>query len=59
MEHAKVVNLFKLPVSVIQSLSLEISEEIVLLTPDEINRFISQLKTKYGTKSKKHLGRAK
>jgi hypothetical protein len=29
-------------------LALDASEDMVLLTPDEINRFISTLKTRYG-----------
>ena len=30
-------------------MALDASEDMVLLTPDEINRFISNLRTMYGT----------
>jgi|GEM_PF-3221754 hypothetical protein len=47
------LNLFKLVVSLNQSLSTGLSEEMVLLTPAEINKFISELRIKYGTKQRK------
>lgn len=39
---------------------LDVQEDMVLLTPDEINRFISTLKVRYGTASqqKKRAGKA-